>query len=50
MKITIKKVSTSEYNVSKRYISYDLYINGVYHSSYEDILMAMDAKAILLNY
>ena len=42
--VTIKKVSSSEENVSNRHTSFDLYVNESYHSSYSDIIDAMDAK------
>ena len=43
-KVTIKKVSSSEENVSNRHTTFDLYVNESYHSSYNDIIDAMDAK------
>ena len=40
----IVKVSTTEANVTDRTISYDLYVDGVYVSTFSDVCDAMDAK------
>jgi len=40
----IVKVSTTEANVTARTISYDLYVDGVYVSTFSDVCAAMDAK------
>jgi len=42
--VTIKKVSSNEPNVSKRHTSYDIYHNGKYHTTFNDINDAMDHK------
>ena len=42
--VTIKKVSSNEPNVSKRHTSYDVYHNGKYHTTFNDINDAMDHK------
>jgi hypothetical protein len=49
MNITIQTNSTSTPCVSDREISYDLYVNGAYHSTYSDILDAQDARELLEN-
>ena len=40
----IVKVSTPEANVSDRIVTYDLYVNDVYVSTFSDVCAAMDAK------
>ena len=40
----IVKMTTNEANVSDRTISYDLYVDGVYVSTFSDVCAAMDAK------
>jgi len=40
----IVKMTTNEANVSDRIVTYDLYVNDVYVSTYTDICAAMDAK------
>ena len=40
----IVKMTTNEANVTDRTITYDLYVNDVYVSTYTDICDAMDAK------
>ena len=47
MAVTIKKVSTNEPNVSKREVTYDLYVDGKFKAHYKDLIEAMDAKAAL---
>lgn len=42
--VTIKKVSSNEPNVSKRHTSYDVYHNGKYHTTFNDINDALDHK------
>jgi len=42
--IEIKRVSTKEENVSLRTISYDLYVNGKYENTYNDINDVLDAR------
>jgi FlaG/FlaF family flagellin (archaellin) len=45
--VQIKKVSSSEVNVSDREVTYDIYVNGEYRLTYSDIIDALDyAKAI----
>ncbi len=44
IEVTIKKVSSNEPNVSKRHTSYDVYHNGKYHTTFNDINDAMDHK------
>jgi hypothetical protein len=44
VEVTIKKKSSYEPNVSKRHISYDVYHDGKYHKSFNDINDAMDHK------
>jgi len=40
----IVKMTTNEVNVSSRIITYDLYVDGVYVSTFSDVCAAMDAK------
>jgi hypothetical protein len=42
--VTIKKKTSDEANVSKRHISYDVYHNGKYHTTFNDINDALDHK------
>ena len=44
VEVTIKKQTSDEPNVSKRHISYDVYHDGKYHKSFNDINDAMDHK------
>ena len=44
MTTKIVKVSTPEVNVTDRTITYDLYVNDVYVSTFSDICDAMDVK------
>lgn len=43
--VTLKKVSTNEQNISKRHITYDLYIGGKYTAHFSDIHDALEAQA-----
>lgn len=43
-KVEIKKQSSNEANVSQRHISYDIYVDGKYHTTTNDIIKAMDLK------
>ena len=40
---TIKRESSAEANISERNVHFDVYQNGKYHSSYVDVLAAIDA-------
>ena len=42
--VEIKKKSTNEPNVSDRHITYDLHVNGKYHTTHTDVIDAMDHK------
>ncbi len=44
VKVEIKKKSSNEPNVSDRHISYDLHVNGKYHTTHNDINDALDHK------
>ena len=46
-KVTIKKQSTSEENVSKRHITFDVYKDGEYVSTFDDIDDALTFKQYL---
>jgi hypothetical protein len=46
-KVTIKKVSTAEENVSKRHITFDVYEDGEYVSTFDDIEDALTFKQYL---
>lgn len=48
-KVEIKRVSSNEQNVSQRHVSYDIHVDGKYHSTHNDINDAMDHKAKLEN-
>lgn len=41
----IKAVSTDEQNVSDRTVTYDVYINGAYDTTFDDVLEAMEYVA-----
>ena len=43
-KIEIKKTQTSEENVSARHITYDIYVNGKYETTFKDIIDALEFK------
>ena len=43
-KVEIKKQSSNEPNVSQRHISYDIYVDGKYHTTTNDVIKAMDLK------
>lgn len=45
IKVEIKKKSSNEPNASSRHISYDLYVDGKYHTTHADINDALDHKA-----
>ena len=45
--VTLKRQSTDEANVSLRDVWYDLYVDGQYLTSRNDICDAMDLKAEL---
>jgi hypothetical protein len=47
MYATIKKESTNEPNISKRTITYDLYVDGKYTMTYGDVLTAIAERARL---
>ena len=42
--ITIKRESTNEANVSQRHIWYDVYENGKFHSTHNDVFDAINMK------
>jgi len=42
MATEIKKVSTGEQNISKRSVTYDVYLNGQYLKSFDDVIKALD--------
>lgn len=42
--VKIKKVTTNEPNVSERYVSYDVYVDGVYTMTFQDVVDALDYK------
>lgn len=44
IKVEIKKKSSNEVNVSDRHISYDIYVDGKYHTTHNDINDALDHK------
>jgi hypothetical protein len=44
VEVTIKKVASENPNISKRDISYDVYHNGKYHTTFKDINDALDHK------
>tara|TARA_R110000823_G_scaffold267782_1_gene387778 strand:+ start:166 stop:321 length:156 start_codon:yes stop_codon:yes gene_type:complete len=44
MTAQIKKVSTTEANISRRTVTYDLYINGEYISTYSDVCEACEIR------
>ena len=44
VEVTIKKQSSDEPNVSKRHTTYDVYHDGKYHKTFNDINDAMDHK------
>ncbi len=48
MKIIIKKNSTEHENVSRREISYDVYENGKYTKTFEDVQDALDYTELRL--
>tara|TARA_R110000824_G_scaffold139019_3_gene303954 strand:- start:1104 stop:1271 length:168 start_codon:yes stop_codon:yes gene_type:complete len=43
-KIEIRKIQTSEENASARHITYDIYVNGKYEKTFNDINDALDFK------
>ena len=45
--VTLKRQSTDEANVSLRDVWYDIYVDGQYLTSRNDICDAMDLKAAL---
>lgn len=45
--VTLKRQSTDEANVSLRHVWYDLYVDGEYVTSRDDICDALDLKAAL---
>lgn len=45
--VTVKRMETNELNVSKRTVTYDIYVNGAYHSTKNDVIEAED-EAVLL--
>lgn len=49
IEITIKKVTSSEPNVSARHVTYDVYHNGKYHKTFDDINDALDHKEKMQN-
>ena len=46
-KVTIKKVSTAEENVSKRHMTFDVYEDDKYVSTFDDINDALTFKQYL---
>ena len=44
MKVTIKRRATGEENVSRRNVSYDILVDGVYTTTFKDIIDAMDYR------
>ncbi len=48
-KVQIKKVSSSEVNVSDREVTYDVYVNGTYQRTYSDIIDALNFKQAIFN-
>ena len=46
-KAEIKKVSSDEENISKRSVYYELYIDGKFSHSYDDINDAIEARDII---
>jgi len=42
MIVKIKKVTTKEENVSRRQVSYDVYVDGEYRKTFDDIIDALD--------
>ena len=49
MNVTIKRMSTTEELISQRTVTYDLYVDGKYSSTFSDVVDAMDFKAELEN-
>ena len=45
--VTVKRVSTDEANVSIRTVTYDIYVNGVYFTTCQDICKAVELKEAL---
>lgn len=44
LNVEIKKVSSLEENVSLRHITYDVYVDGEYDTTFSDICDALDYK------
>jgi hypothetical protein len=44
VKVEIKKKSSNEANVSARHVTYDLHVNGKYHTTHKDVNDALDHK------
>ena len=42
--VTIKRMSTNEACVSLCHVSYDIYVNGQYYTTRNDVCDAMDLK------
>jgi hypothetical protein len=42
MKTEIRRKSTSEQNISKRHVTFDVYLNGQYAETFNDIIDAED--------
>jgi hypothetical protein len=42
--VEIKRVSSGEENVSQRHVTYDVHVDGKYHSTHPDVVAAMDLK------
>jgi hypothetical protein len=49
IEVTIKKVTSSEPNVSARHVTYDVYHNGKYHKTFNDVNDAVDHKEKMHN-
>ena len=49
IEVTIKKVTSSEPNVSARHVTYDVYHNGKYHKTFNDVNDAVDHKEKMQN-
>ena len=49
IEVTIKKVTSNEPNVSARHLTYDVYHNGKYHKTFNDVNDALDHKEKMQN-
>ncbi len=48
MKVEIKRTATGEANVSRRNVKYEIYVDGVYTTSFNDANDAVEYKEWLL--